>query len=96
MTSTKPGPKAWTAKTSRSTAVFDGFHVTGFLNAVTGAKFKTVLDSVSKPTDPDDTRTGAQRRIDGFDTVLTSRPRVRSAIRQRCPPTSVGHPRHHR
>ncbi len=48
--------KAWAEGMDRQdiqvTAVFDGCHVTGFLNAVTGAKFKAVLDSVSKPTDP--------------------------------------------
>src|SRR5690606_12957278 len=30
-------------------ALPDGFHVTGFLNTVTGAKLKKVLDSVSAP-----------------------------------------------
>ena len=67
--------KAWAEGMDRQdiqvNAVPDGWHITGFLSAEIGAKFKAVLDSVSKPTDPDDTRTGAQRRIDGFDTVLT-------------------------
>jgi len=65
--------KAWAEGMDRQdiqvNPVPDGWHVTGFLSAVTGAKFKAVLDSVSKPTDPDDTRTGAQRRIDGLDAV---------------------------
>ncbi|WP_344771160.1 DUF222 domain-containing protein, partial [Aeromicrobium panaciterrae] len=38
-------------------AVPDGWHVSGFLNTVTGAKLKKVLDSVSAPRDKDDTRT---------------------------------------
>lgn len=53
-------------------AVPDGWHVTGFLNTVTGAKLKKVLDSVSAPRDKDDTRTGSQRRVQGLDDVLSS------------------------
>lgn len=53
-------------------AVPDGFHVTGYLNPVTGSKFKTLLDSVSVPRDADDDRTAAQRRVQGFDDVLTA------------------------
>lgn len=53
-------------------AVPDGFHVTGYLNPVTGSKFKTLLDSVSVPHDADDTRTAAERRVQGFDDVLTA------------------------
>lgn len=52
-------------------AVPGGWHLTGFLSAAIGAKFKAVLDSVAKPTDADDRRPGSERRIDGFDTVLT-------------------------
>ncbi len=53
-------------------AVPEGFHVTGFLNTVTGAKLKTVLDSVSAPRDKDDTRTGSERRVQGLDDLLDS------------------------
>ncbi|MCW2824029.1 MAG: endonuclease, partial [Aeromicrobium sp.] len=53
-------------------ALPDGFHVTGFLNSVTGAKLKKVLDAVSAPHDKDDTRSGAQRRVQGLDDVLSS------------------------
>ncbi len=52
-------------------AVPEGFHVTGFLSAAIGAKFKAVLDAVAKPTDKDDLRTGSERRIDGLDQLLT-------------------------
>lgn len=48
-----------------------GFHVTGFLNPVTGAKFQKVLDSVAAPHDKDDTRTGSERRVQGLDDLLT-------------------------
>ncbi|MGA8851352.1 MAG: DUF222 domain-containing protein [Aeromicrobium sp.] len=53
-------------------AVPDGWHLNGFLNTVTGAKLKKVLDSVSAPNDAEDTRTGSQRRIQGLDDLLTS------------------------
>ena len=53
------------------TRLADGWHVTGFLNAVTGAKFKKVLDSVSAPRDKDDDRTGAERRVQGLDDLLS-------------------------
>lgn len=53
-------------------AVPDGFHTNGFLNTVTGAKLKKVIDSVSAPRDKDDTRTGAQRRVQGLDDLLTA------------------------
>ena len=53
-------------------ALPDGFHVTGFLNTVTGSKLKKVLDSVSAPHDAEDTRTGAQRRVQGLDDLLSS------------------------
>jgi hypothetical protein len=48
-------------------AVPDGWHINGFLNTVTGAKLKAVLDSVSAPRDKDDDRTGSQRRVQGLD-----------------------------
>lgn len=53
-------------------ALPDGFHLTGFLNTVTGMKFKKVLDSVSAPRDAEDTRTGAQRRVQGLDDLLSA------------------------
>jgi hypothetical protein len=53
-------------------AVPDGWHVTGFLNTVTGAKLKKVLDSISAPRDKDDTRTGPERRVQGIDDLCSS------------------------
>ena len=53
-------------------AVPDGWHVSGFLNTVTGAKLKTVLDSVAAPRDKDDDRTGPQRRVQGVDDLCDS------------------------
>ena len=53
------------------TRLADGWHVTGFLNAATGLKFKKVLDSVSAPRDEDDDRTGSERRVQGFDDLLS-------------------------
>ncbi len=53
-------------------AVPDGFHVSGFLNTVTGTKLKKVLDSVSAPRDKDDIRPGSERRVQGLDDLLTS------------------------
>jgi hypothetical protein len=53
-------------------ALPEGFHVTGFLNTITGAKLKTVLDSVSAPRDKDDDRSGSQRRVQGLDDLLDS------------------------
>jgi hypothetical protein len=49
----------------------EGFHVTGFLPIDVGAKFKAFLNSVSVPRTADDTRTNAERRVDGFDELLT-------------------------
>jgi hypothetical protein len=49
-----------------------GWHVTGFLNVTAGAKFKKFLDSVSAPHDKDDTRSGSERRVQGFDDLMTS------------------------
>lgn len=53
-------------------AVPDGWHVNGFLNTVTGAKLKKVLDSISAPHDAEDTRTGSERRVQGLDDLLSS------------------------
>jgi hypothetical protein len=53
-------------------ALPDGFHVTGFLNTVTGLKLKTVLDSVSAPRDKEDLRTGPERRVQGLDDLLSA------------------------
>jgi hypothetical protein len=53
-------------------AVPDGWHVAGFLNTVTGAKLKKVLDSICAPRDKDDTRTGSQRRVQGLDDLCTT------------------------
>ncbi len=49
----------------------DGWHVNGFLNPVTGAKLKTVLDTLGAPRDADDQRPGAERRVDALDQLLT-------------------------
>lgn len=53
-------------------AVPQGWHVNGFLNTVTGAKLKILLDSLGAPKNKDDARPGAERRVDALDTVLTS------------------------
>lgn len=53
-------------------ALPEGWHVTGFLNPVAGAKFKAVLDSVSAPRDADDNRCGSERRVQGFEDLLDS------------------------
>ncbi len=53
-------------------AVPDGWHVSGYLNTITGAKLKKVLDSVSAPRDKDDTRTGSERRVQGLDDLLST------------------------
>ena len=49
----------------------DGWHVNGFLNTATGAKFKLVLDTLGAPRDADDQRPGSERRIDALDRMLT-------------------------
>ena len=49
----------------------DGWHVNGFLNTTTGAKLKTVLDTLGAPRDADDQRPGAERRVDALDQMLT-------------------------
>ncbi|MCD9199759.1 HNH endonuclease [Aeromicrobium wangtongii] len=53
-------------------ALPNGWHVTGFLNTITGAKLKKVLDSVSAPDGPEDTRSGSERRVQGLDDLLSS------------------------
>jgi hypothetical protein len=53
-------------------ALPEGWHVTGFLNTITEAKLRKVLDSVSAPRDKDDDRTGSERRVQGLDDLLDS------------------------
>lgn len=53
-------------------AVPDGWYVNGFLNTVTGAKLKKLIDSVSAPRDKDDNRTGSERRVQGIDDLCSS------------------------
>ncbi|MEO6606129.1 MAG: DUF222 domain-containing protein [Aeromicrobium sp.] len=53
------------------TPVPGGWHVSGFLNITAGAKFKKVMDSISAPRDKDDTRPGAERRVQGLDDLMT-------------------------
>ncbi|MFT4187993.1 MAG: DUF222 domain-containing protein [Aeromicrobium sp.] len=50
----------------------DGWHINGFLNQATGAKLKTVLDSLSKPSSIEDVRTPPQRRVQALDELLTN------------------------
>ncbi|WP_181641875.1 DUF222 domain-containing protein, partial [Nocardioides massiliensis] len=49
----------------------DGFNVTGFLGATTGAQLKAVLDSLTKPSDAGDERTASARRCAGLSALLT-------------------------
>jgi len=49
-----------------------GWHVTGHLSTVLGAKLRTVLDSLGAPRNAEDARTGAQRRTDALDELLTT------------------------
>jgi hypothetical protein len=53
-------------------AVLDGFHLTGFLPADIGAKFKTLLQSLSAPTCAEDERPVNVRRVTALDALLTS------------------------
>ncbi|NRQ50355.1 DUF222 domain-containing protein [Aeromicrobium stalagmiti] len=53
-------------------ALPDGFHVTGFLNTVTGSKLKKAIDALSAPKDADDKRTGAQRRVQAVDDLASA------------------------
>src|SRR5205085_9981164 len=50
----------------------DGWHVNGFLNTVTGARFRQVLDTLGAPRDADDQRPGAERRVEALDRMLTT------------------------
>ncbi|OUZ08251.1 hypothetical protein BHE97_13530 [Aeromicrobium sp. PE09-221] len=52
--------------------VLDGWHINGFVNSTTGAKLNTLLQSLSAPAGAQDPRTGAQRRVDGLETLLDS------------------------
>lgn len=53
-------------------ALSDGFHVTGFLNTVTGLKLKKVIDALAAPRDAEDSRTGAQRRVQAVDDLASA------------------------
>lgn len=55
----------------RLSPVADGWHLTGFLPADTGAAFRAVLGSLSAPTCADDDRPAAERRITALETLLT-------------------------
>ena len=55
----------------RVIAVGDGYQPSGFLGIDLGAKLKVFLDAASVPTDGEDTRSNAERRIDAFDDLLT-------------------------
>lgn len=50
----------------------DGWHLTGFLGIITGAKLKTVLNALSAPRTRDDKRPASERRVDALDAMLTS------------------------
>ncbi|WP_229052356.1 HNH endonuclease signature motif containing protein [Aeromicrobium sp. Leaf350] len=50
----------------------DGWHLTGFLNTLTGAKFKAVLDSFSIPVTKNDDRSSAERRVASLDKMMTA------------------------
>src|SRR5690606_21698181 len=49
----------------------DGFNVTGFLGATTGAQLKAVLDSLTKPREAGDERRASERRCAGLSALLT-------------------------
>lgn len=50
--------------------VMEGWHLSGFLPQEVGARFEVLLRSWAVPTDADDLRTPAQRRLNGFDRLL--------------------------
>ena len=52
--------------------VLDGYHLTGFLPFDTGAKLKTLLQSLSAPTCAEDDRPVNVRRVTALDALLTS------------------------
>ncbi|WP_068124180.1 DUF222 domain-containing protein, partial [Nocardioides massiliensis] len=49
----------------------DGYNVTGFLGATTGAQLKAVLDSLTKPREAGDERSASERRCAGLSALLT-------------------------
>ncbi|WP_068122346.1 DUF222 domain-containing protein, partial [Nocardioides massiliensis] len=49
----------------------EGFNVTGFLGATTGAQLKAVLDSLATPRAADDQRSASERRCAGLSALLT-------------------------
>lgn len=49
-----------------------GWHLTGFLDIETGAKFDTILRSLSVPREDSDVRSPAQRRMDSLEQLLTA------------------------
>ncbi|MDX6278208.1 MAG: hypothetical protein QOJ72_2336, partial [Nocardioidaceae bacterium] len=53
-------------------ALPDGWHVSGFLNTITGAKLKKILDAMSAPRDKDDKRTGSERRVQAIGDLCDS------------------------
>jgi len=55
----------------RLTACGEGFHVTGFLGATTGAALKAILDNLTVPRTEADPRSASQRRVDGLAGLLT-------------------------
>jgi hypothetical protein len=50
----------------------DGWHINGFVNPVTGAKFRQVFDAWGAPRDADDTRPGSERRVEALDRMLST------------------------
>ncbi len=48
-----------------------GWHLTGFLDIETGAKLDTLRRSLSAPREAGDTRSPAERRVDGLEELLT-------------------------
>lgn len=67
--------EAWVAGMDREdlrlTPCAEGFHVTGFLGATTGAAFRAVLDNLSVPRAEGDDRSPSQRRVAGLSELLT-------------------------
>ncbi|MGH1564071.1 DUF222 domain-containing protein [Mumia sp. DW29H23] len=51
--------------------VGDGYAVTGFLDVLTGARLKAVVDHLGAPSDRDDTRSPSERRVTNLDRLLT-------------------------
>lgn len=67
--------EAWMAGMDREdlrlTPCGEGFHVTGFLGATTGAAFDAVLKNLSVPRSEGDDRSPSQRRMAGLSALLT-------------------------